>query len=243
MTAQYIHFARVYDKWMQNVDYTEWWHYLATTFSLSKGMRVLELGCGTGSLTEQMLRAGLDVTATDTSSAMLTQAEQKVRSYPHSRLLCLDMRRLPQDLGLYDVAIAACDVVNYLRGTDELANFLRGLRPLLKTDGVLLFDVHGPGRMTEWRNGPYYNRVGENSCYMLHVTLKDTRIAQRLTGFVRGTADTWTRFDELHRQTYFCQELLDSALIDNGFAKTQFYEFGAQNKPSESSLRLQVAAR
>ena len=153
MTRQYLRFAEVYDKWMQNIDYKEWWQYLATTFSLHKGMRVLEVGCGTGNLTEHMLKTGLSVVASDMSTEMLTQAEVKLRGYPQCRLLRLDLRRLPLDLGKFDAIVAACDVVNYLHSTDELARFLTGARQLLKDDGVLLFDVHGPGQIgrASWR--------------------------------------------------------------------------------------------
>lgn len=243
MIRQYVRFAEVYDKWMQNIDYTEWWQYLATTFSLHKGMRVLEVGCGTGSLTEHMLKAGLSVVASDMSNEMLTQAEVKLRGYSQCRLLRLDLRRLPLDLGKFDAIIAACDVVNYLRSTEELARFLAGARQLLKDDGALLFDVHGPGRITDWLSSPNYNRVGENSCYMLDVSVGATRITQRLTGFVRGTNDSWTRFDELHRQTYFDVDTLRQSLKKNGFGQTELYEFSTRNKPDSSSSRIQIAAR
>ena len=203
MTSQYVRFAAVYDKWMENIDYTAWWQYLATTFSLRKGMRILEVGCGTGSLTEHMLKDKLSVVASDNSTEMLTQAEVKLRGYSQCRLLRLDLRSLPLDLGKFDAIIAACDVVNYLRSTDELACFLSGARLLLKDNGLLLFDVHGPGRIAEWQKCPTYNRVGEASCYMLNVSLASTRITQRLTGFIRAANDVWTRFDESHRQTYF----------------------------------------
>ena len=243
MTRQYVRFAEVYDKWMLNIDYTEWWQYLATTFSLHKGMRVLEVGCGTGNLTEHMLKAGLSVVASDISTEMLTQAEVKLRAFSECRLLRLDMRRLPPDLGRFDAIIAACDVVNYLRSTEELACFLNGARQLLKESGILLFDVHGPGRITDWQNCPSYNRVGENSCYMLNVSLSGTRITQRLTGFVRALSDNWARFDELHRQTHFELDTLAQSLERSGFSQSTTYEFGTTNKPVISNMRIQIAAR
>lgn len=243
MTRQYVRFAEVYDKWMQNINYMEWWQFLATTFSLSKGMRVLEVGCGTGSLTEHMLKAGLTVVASDISTEMLTQAEVKLRGYPECRLLRLDLRRLPPDLGKFDAIVAACDVVNYLRSTDDLARFLAGAHQLLRDDGVLLFDVHGPGRISDWLNSPKYNRVGENSCYMLQVSVSGTSITQRLTGFIRNTSGSWERFDEAHWQTYFEVDMVLGELKKNGFAQTETYEFGTANKPNSSTSRIQIAAR
>ncbi|KAF0197735.1 MAG: hypothetical protein FD169_337 [Bacillota bacterium] len=243
MKRQYVRFAEVYDKWMQNIDYTEWWQYLATTFSLYKGMRVLEVGCGTGSLTEHMLKAGLSVVASDNSIEMLTQAEAKLRGYSQCSLLRLDLRRLPPDLGKFDAVVAACDVVNYLRSIGELTLFLNGARQLLTDNGVLLFDVHGPGHITGWLNSPYYNRVGENSCYMLNVTMSKARITQHLTGFVRGANNSWTRFEEIHRQTFFEVNSLLKILHESGFRQNEAYEFGTQDKPDSNTLRIQIAAR
>ena len=243
MTSQYVHFAAVYDKWMGNIDYKEWWQYLATTFALHKGMRILEVGCGTGSLTEHMLKDKLSVVASDNSTEMLTQAEVKLRGYSQCRLLRLDLRRLPPDLGKFDAIIAACDVVNYLRSTDELGCFLGGARLLLKDDGVLLFDVHGPGRLTEWQKCPTYNRVGEASCYLLNVSLASTRITQRLTGFIRAANDIWTRFDESHRQTYFDLNTLLESLQKSGFEHVKAYEFSTEDSSNNSTGRIQIAAR
>lgn len=241
--GEYKHFAALYDKWMQNIDYAEWWHYLATTFSLGAGMRVLEIGCGTGNLTEHMLDSGLTVVASDISTDMLTQAEAKLRHHANCTLLRLDMRRLPAELGSFDAVIASCDVVNYLRDASELTQFALGAKRVLKPGGCLLFDIHGEGRLTEWLLRPYHNRIGENSCYMLHVTSANERITHRLTGFARQQNGAWTRFDELHRQTFFARDAVEITLRGAGFREIICFEFASTTEPNETTLRLQFAAR
>jgi len=241
--SQYEHFAAIYDTWMQTIDYAEWWQYLATTFSLTPGMNILELGCGTGNLTEHMLRAGLKVVASDTSSDMLAIAEAKLRGFRGHRLLQLDMRRLPSSLGKFDAVIAACDVVNYLRNEQEVALFLRGVQPLLKSSGMLLFDVHGKGRVSNWQQHGDYNRVGDKSCYLLRVNVHGQKITQHLTGFVQKQNNNWQRFDETHRQTFYSIETLQQLLIQHGYNSISFYAFGSTSEPTESSYRLQVSAR
>lgn len=52
----YTGFAEVYDQFMNNVPYERWAEYLRGLF-LEYGVRnglMLELGCGTGTMTEQM---------------------------------------------------------------------------------------------------------------------------------------------------------------------------------------------
>lgn len=241
--SQYVHFAAVYDKWMQNIDYAQWWQYLATTFSLRPGMHILEAGCGTGNLTQHMLQAGFNVTATDISGEMLTQADSKLRGLRNYRLLQLDMRRLPQSLGQFDAVVAACDVVNYLRSTDDVTRFISSARSVLRKDGVLLFDVHGKGRISDWLNNPYYNRAGQNSCYLLHVSVENARITQRLTGFLRSEHDMWQRFDEVHRQHFYDYSFLTQLLNENGFGRALALEFNSTEQANASSQRIQFAAR
>jgi ubiquinone/menaquinone biosynthesis C-methylase UbiE len=55
---------------------------------LRPGMRVLELGCGTGGITRLLLARGVEVTAVDGSQRMLARARRRApaATYVHSRL-------------------------------------------------------------------------------------------------------------------------------------------------------------
>lgn len=57
----YTSFAHVYDTFMDNVPYEEWTEYIVgilREYGIDDGL-VLELGCGTGSMTERLAGAGL----------------------------------------------------------------------------------------------------------------------------------------------------------------------------------------
>ena len=69
----YTGFAAVYDTFMDNVPYEEWCGYiksLLTEQGVKEGL-VLDLGCGTGSLTELLSAAGYDMIGVDASEEML----------------------------------------------------------------------------------------------------------------------------------------------------------------------------
>ena len=243
MTRQYGPIALTYDRWMQDTDYAQWWSYIEATFDLVPPRHILEVGCGTGSLTQQMLRKGHRVIASDYSESMLAQAELKLRDFRSLRLLKLDMRTLPKELGRFDTIIAACDVVNYLCSTEDLESFFKSAHALLAPGGQLLFDVHGPARVQEWQNCPFMNRVGEKTCYLWRVDLKETNIWHYLTGFTLGDAGSWKRFDELHRQRYHTCSEVTAALISAGFSNIVSYDFLSKNPPSTNSLRIQFGAQ
>lgn len=91
----YTSFAKVYDTFMDNVPYDEWCtylHELLKEYKVEEGI-VLDLGCGTGSVTERLASMGYDMIGVDYSSDMLDIAMQKPsREAYHILYLLQDMR-------------------------------------------------------------------------------------------------------------------------------------------------------
>lgn len=75
----YGRFAGVYDIFMDNVNYGEWTDYIIEALvqdGIKDGL-VLELGCGTGTVTEMLADAGYDMIGIDNSEEMLAEAMEK----------------------------------------------------------------------------------------------------------------------------------------------------------------------
>ena len=91
----YTSFAAVYDMFMDNIPYEEWAAYLISLLKehgIDDGL-VLDLGCGTGSLTEILAKEGYDMTGIDISPDMLQIAMEKRAESGHDMLYLLqDMR-------------------------------------------------------------------------------------------------------------------------------------------------------
>lgn len=108
------------------------------------GIRVLELGCGTGEDAQHLATRGLNVVASDQSPAMLALAEAKTRGLP---VTCarLDVRTLEaevvvDDQAPYDGVLANFGALNVLRDFTPLAEWLDArVRP----GGWLLFVLMG----------------------------------------------------------------------------------------------------
>ena len=69
----YTSFASVYDMFMDNIPYGEWCAYLTSLlkeYGVEDGI-LLDLGCGTGSLTELLAQEGYDMIGVDFSEDML----------------------------------------------------------------------------------------------------------------------------------------------------------------------------
>ena len=123
----YTDFARVYDELMDNTPYEMWCNrldQLIASYGVSRPTRdaegildsernlVVDLGCGTGTLTELLYQKGYDCIGVDNSEEMLGIAmEKKVESGSEILYLHQDMR----ELDLYSTVgtvISVCDSVN-----------------------------------------------------------------------------------------------------------------------------------
>lgn len=103
---------------------------------------VVDLGCGTGTLTELLYEAGYDVVGVDSSEAMLAKAMEK-RDQSGSEILYLqqDMR----ELSLYSTVgtvVSACDSINYILEEDELVKVFSLVNNYLFPGGLFLFDFN-----------------------------------------------------------------------------------------------------
>lgn len=75
----YTSFAEVYDRFMDNIPYKDWCEYvtgLLNEYGVMDGL-ILDLGCGTGSLTELLADRGYDMIGVDSSGDMLQIAMEK----------------------------------------------------------------------------------------------------------------------------------------------------------------------
>lgn len=142
----YESLSMVYDRLME-VDYSERADYLLSLFSLHGGKygTLLDLACGSGTLTAQLIARGCDMVAVDGSEEMLARAAEKA---PEALLLCQDMREL--DLyGTVEGAVCTLDSFNHLLKTADIAETLRRLSLFIEPGGLLIFDVNTPYKHRE----------------------------------------------------------------------------------------------
>ena len=112
----YTSFAQVYDLFMDNVPYEEWCAYIAgilRDYGIEDGL-VLELGCGTGSLTRALSGAGYDMIGVDNSEDMLEIAMDKQQEGEDILYLLQDMREF-ELYGTVRAVVSICDSMNTLR--------------------------------------------------------------------------------------------------------------------------------
>ncbi len=139
--------AAWYDALTGDVPYTQFADFYEAEFARCGGefRLLLDLCCGTGTLTAEMARRGYEMIGVDASPDMLMQAREKCAELPlPPLLLCQDAAEI--DLyGTVDAAYCSLDGLNYIP-PDKLRTVFFRLRYFIRPGGLLLFDVHTP----EW---------------------------------------------------------------------------------------------
>ncbi len=142
----YSAIARVYDRLNAEIDYVGWADFLEKCFNRYLAKRpelVLDLACGTGSMTLELARRGYDMIGVDGSSDMLSEAFNRASGSPHILFLQQDMRAF-ELYGTVGAVTCCLDSLNYLLTKEDLLACFRTVHNYLDPDGLFLFDMNTP---------------------------------------------------------------------------------------------------
>ncbi len=143
--SEYNAFAEVYDRLTGNIEYSKRAEFIRTLLKrhgINDEAIVLDLACGTGSLTVELAKHGYDMIGVDSSPMMLSQAQEKMYDNELSMLfLCQDMT----DLDLYgtiDAAVCTLDSLNHLETADDIRKTIAKVGLFMNHGGIFIFDVN-----------------------------------------------------------------------------------------------------
>jgi SAM-dependent methyltransferase len=139
----YTGFSACYEKFMDNIPYDRWAEYIVALlkkYGVKDGL-VCELGCGTGSITRRLSKAGYDMIGIDSSSDML-----EVAMYDHmeenSGILYLNQDMRETELyGTVNAFVCVCDSINYLLKEEDIVKTLKLANNYLEAQGIFIFDM------------------------------------------------------------------------------------------------------
>lgn len=234
----YHYFATIYDYLMSDLPYTEWVTYVQKIRDKSQheGRRLLDLGCGTGTLSLLLSKAGFEVTGVDLSEEMLAIAHAKEGSesiaYFQQNMTELELRQT------FDVVVIFCDVLNYLRTEEEIGETLRRVHNHLTDGGLLMFDVHSVYKMEHLFNDQVYASSDEDVAYIWQCISGDEPLSvfHELSFFIKNKRASYTRFDEVHYQKTYSIDQYKQILKETGFELTDIsggFSFGAPTNTTE----------
>ena len=243
----YTSFAKVYDMFMDNVPYEEWCSHLCGMLRedvIENGL-ILDLGCGTGSLTELLAGEGYDCIGVDLSADMLEIAMEKREQSGHDILyLQQDMREF-ELYGTVRAVICVCDSLNYIMEEEDLLQVFRLVNNYLDPGGLFLFDLNTPYKFRELlgdnviaENRDEGSFIWENAFYE-----EDQVNEYDLTIFVKEEEGLYRKYQETHFEKAWTLEKVKELLEEAGMEFLGVYDGFTKEAPKEDSERILVAAR
>lgn len=238
----YGDFAEAYDALTFNVPYDEIADYYTKILrSMTDGKRLLDMGCGTGSLTVRMKEHGFDVIGQDASADMLTFAAEK-----SSDVLWINQKMEDTALGKkVDAIISTLDSVNHLPNIKSVEQCFEKAAENLNDGGVFVFDVNTIFKHREvlGENTFVYDVDGVYCVWQNTFDPSDNGVDIDLDLFFEEENGSYSRGGESFREIAFSEDDFREMLEKAGFEVVSVWEYPTFDVPNEKSEKLLFAAR
>lgn len=245
----YHSFSYFYDKLTSNISYKERAEYFDKLIKKHNGNKnlLLDLACGTGSLSEEFSRMGYDVIGVDASEEMLNEAlDKKFDSGRNIQYLCQDMTKLDM-FGTIDVTICALDSINHLKNAEEVQTTFGKVSLFCEPNGLFIFDVNMPYKhQNVLADNTFVYDMDDVFCVWqnsFNTESKDYRVDISLDIFGKTENGLFERYYDELSEIAFEREVIEKMLVSAGFSVEAVYDFDTVNPPMDNSEKLVFVAR
>ena len=241
----YKNLAASYDRLTNDVDYE------ATVAFYEEILRregvtprtVVDLACGTGSVTEILARKGYRVTGVDMSEEMLTEAAMKTMDLEQPPMYsCQRLQNLRLPRGV-DMAVCALDSLDYILDPEDCKEAIRRAYKALNPGGIFIFDVNTPEKLRAMDDQIFLDEDDEVYCVWRGEFDEETNICSYGMDLFQREGNMWRRSFEEHREYAYSQEQLTGFLKDAGFTHIEVYADRLFEAPRAGEQRIYFKAR
>ena len=241
--SAYEPLAAWYDALTQDVDYAAFADLYERVFAEVSGEMhtLLDLCCGTGTLTCLMAARGYEMIAADASPDMLMQAQSKAAALPEGSTPPLLLCQKASELDLYgtvDAAFCSLDGMNYL-APEELTEALRRLHLFIRPEGLILFDVRTPESFQALDGSTFVDETEDVLCLWRADYDAESAVMRYGMDLFERQGQLWRREREEHVEYAHTRAFLTQTLEAAGFDRVQVLT----DTPQYEAGRRFIAAR
>ncbi len=212
---------------------------------------VLDLACGTGSMTFEMQERGYDMIGADASEDMLSLAYEKAYDKGITNILFLrqDMKSF-ELYGTVGAVLCCLDSVNYLTADGDIEKCFSSVHNYLDPDGLFIFDVNTPYKFKNIYGDNHYIFENEDSdgnmtyCGWQNAYDEQTKLCSfYLSVFTEGEDGRFDRADEEQTERCYSEQEIVYALERCGFELLGIYGDYEFSKPDDNCERWYIVAK
>lgn len=232
--------AESYDRLTRDVDYDQILAYAQELLAQS-GLHphsVLDLACGTGSMSLRLAQAGYQVIGADLSEEMLTMAFDKaVELDSRPIFICQSMERLHLPAPV-DWIFCGLDSINYLVNPADCRETFRRVFQSLKPGGVFLFDVNTPEKLKAMDGQVFLDEDADVYCVWRSEYEPEERICYYGMDLFQRRGALWQRSFEEHREYAYELDEIQMYLRQAGFAEISCFGDRSLEPPQPDEQRV-----
>ena len=219
--------------------------YMLQEITHAWGDRVLDLGCGTGTMTEILAEAGYDMIGVDNSGEMLAEAMEKRVESGHDILYLLQDMQEFELYGTVRAVVSVCDSLNYITEEEELEHVFALVNNYLDPGGLFIFDMNtihkyqdviGDTTIAEDREDGSF--IWENS-----YDRENALNVYELALFLPREDGLYEKCEEEHVQKAYSIEAIKAMIVKAGMELVAVCDAYTHNPGDENCERLTFVAR
>lgn len=243
--------APVYNKLNRTADYPAWADYIERCIEkfgqteCGESVSILDLGCGTGTMTLELAGRGYDMIGLDLSSEMLAEADASARAAGHNILFVCENMCSFELYGTVDHVICCLDGINHLTNREDLLACFSLVCNYLNPGGLFIFDLNTPHKFrTAYGNRDYVlEDDGVMCCQRIRLSKKGDVVDFYLTVFEETEDGEWRRSDGVETERAYGLRSIENSLKACGMELVNVsagYDF---ESPDDKTERWYIAAR
>lgn len=243
--SEYALLSEYYDRFTDDVPYERWADYFEQVFEKynSRPHTVLDLACGTGSLTRILAERGYEMIGVDLSEDMLMVAMENCADLEENRPIFLNQSMDALDLyGTIDACVCCLDSVNYVTDPEVLREAFRRVQMFLIPGGLFLFDINTRAKL-EGISGQSFVREDEDVFCVWQAIVEGDLCRYEFDIFELNEDGAWNRYQEHHAERIYEPDELVAMLEDAGFCDIRVCGELSQDAPREGEQRIFLTAR
>ena len=241
----YTGFAGVYDRFMEDVPYEQWRDIIVKELknALIQDGLLLDLGCGTGTLTRMLADEGYDMIGVARSEEMLMEAREKTDG-TDIHYLCQDMRAF-ELYGTVRAVVSTCDTMNYLLTRSDFIQTVRLVNNYLDPGGLFIFDLNTLYKFREVMGNTTIAESGEDASFIWDNFFDEEtgRNEYDLTLFIRREDGLFERQIEVHEEQGYTTEEVMGFLAAGGMEFVRVFDADTGGEPTDTSEKIFFVAR